>query len=263
MWTKNGEKTLSLVLKQIDKVIPEENMNNKIIIDDHSIDNTIKIAKDFNWQVYENPDTGIPSGANEALRRVKTPLFISFEQDILLAEDWWSKIPKYMDDPKTAVASGARVTSPKIFREIEIFALAHKKMLIVSLDNTIYKTDVIRNVGGFPTQCPVCIDTILYKMINCFSSYRWVTDGNVISLHLKEGLKHYVHHAARIGRPKCTRTELCADRSSTFALIRRLVTSPIRGLQIAIERKYPHPVWVYPYIRLIDLKTSLEEQTFQ
>lgn len=68
MWTKNGEKTLPLVLRQIDEVIPKENVNAKILVDDHSVDDTIKIAKDFNWQVYENPATGIPSGANEALR---------------------------------------------------------------------------------------------------------------------------------------------------------------------------------------------------
>jgi glycosyltransferase involved in cell wall biosynthesis len=78
MWTKNGEKLLSSVLDRIDSVIPYECVNQKILVDDHSNDRTVEIARDFNWTVYENPSTGISAGANEALRRVKSPLFISF-----------------------------------------------------------------------------------------------------------------------------------------------------------------------------------------
>jgi glycosyltransferase involved in cell wall biosynthesis len=78
MWTKNGEKLLSSVLDRIDSIIPYECVNQKILVDDHSNDRTVEIARDFNWTVYENPSTGISAGANEALRRVKSPLFISF-----------------------------------------------------------------------------------------------------------------------------------------------------------------------------------------
>jgi glycosyltransferase involved in cell wall biosynthesis len=55
MWTKNGEKTLPIVLKQIDKVIPHENVCHKILIDDHSVDKTVEIAKSFGWNVNPKP----------------------------------------------------------------------------------------------------------------------------------------------------------------------------------------------------------------
>ena len=34
--------------------------------------------------------------------------FISFEQDLLLARDWWDKIPSLLDNSKVAAASGMR-----------------------------------------------------------------------------------------------------------------------------------------------------------
>ena len=45
MWTKNSEKFLPLVLTRIEEVIPSDVIFNRIIIDDHSTDNTIEIAK--------------------------------------------------------------------------------------------------------------------------------------------------------------------------------------------------------------------------
>jgi hypothetical protein len=70
MWTKNGTEYLPIVLKPIDEIIPHENVCHKILVDDNSSDNTAKIAKDFNWTVYQNPYGGIPIGADEALRHV-------------------------------------------------------------------------------------------------------------------------------------------------------------------------------------------------
>ena len=98
MWTKNGEKWLTPVLRRIDEVIPSENINQKILVDDHSVDRTVEIAKDFNWKVYENPSTGISAGANEALRHVKTDIFASFEQDLFLAENWFDLVNRCFDD---------------------------------------------------------------------------------------------------------------------------------------------------------------------
>jgi glycosyltransferase involved in cell wall biosynthesis len=74
MWTRNGAETLPKVLRRIDEVVPKEVVCHKILVDDHSVDDTTEIAKEFNWQVYPNPKTGISSGANEALRHIDTEL---------------------------------------------------------------------------------------------------------------------------------------------------------------------------------------------
>ena len=41
MWTKNGAKTLPIVLERINKVIPKEQVGEKYIVDDRSRDSTI------------------------------------------------------------------------------------------------------------------------------------------------------------------------------------------------------------------------------
>jgi glycosyltransferase involved in cell wall biosynthesis len=83
MWSKNGGRTLPKVLPQIDRAVPAEVMHRKILVDDHSMDNTVKIARDFNWEVYKNPEGEISAGANEALRHVGIRTFKNF---------WKSKI---------------------------------------------------------------------------------------------------------------------------------------------------------------------------
>jgi len=45
MSTKNGEGSLPQVLKRIDEAFPYENINQKILVDDHSTDKTVFIAK--------------------------------------------------------------------------------------------------------------------------------------------------------------------------------------------------------------------------
>lgn len=56
---KNGEKFLPKVLKRIDEVIPIEFVSERIMVDDHSKDNTEKVAKDFGWMVYRNRGRGL------------------------------------------------------------------------------------------------------------------------------------------------------------------------------------------------------------
>jgi len=84
------------------------------LVNDHSTDNTVKIAEEFNWSVYTNSSTDIPSGANEALRHVKTKFFVSLEQDILRIKEWWSKIPKRLLNEKVAVASGIKLANQPV-----------------------------------------------------------------------------------------------------------------------------------------------------
>jgi glycosyltransferase involved in cell wall biosynthesis len=89
MWTFNGEKTLPAVLSRINQVVPKDRVNQKFIVDDRSKDNTVAIAKQLGWNVVRNEGKGISDGANTALKHVETEYFCSFEQDIILAPQWW------------------------------------------------------------------------------------------------------------------------------------------------------------------------------
>ena len=70
MWTKNGARTLPAVLKRINEVVPQDFVNQKIVVDDGSSDGTHHIASSFGWQVIPNNGHGISDGANTALKEV-------------------------------------------------------------------------------------------------------------------------------------------------------------------------------------------------
>lgn len=114
MWTKNGAKTLPLVLERISEVIPNRFINKRIIADDPSSDDTQEIARTFGWTIVPNEGSGISDGANTALRHVTSEFFISFEQDLLLAPSWWQKIPNHLSDQEFAIASVARQPVAKL-----------------------------------------------------------------------------------------------------------------------------------------------------
>lgn len=263
MWTKNGDKFLPKVFKRIDEVIPRKVINKKILVDDHSTDKTVEIAKNFNWNVYSNPSTGIASGANEALRHVETEFFISFEQDIILAKDWWTKIPRHMKDAKVAVAQGIRLpTHPALRKLVEYSeydkAIAHRNMKeqvpFASIDNNIYRTDIIKRLGGFPTTCPLFTDGYLFDTVES-SGFKWVVDLTVISDHIRPGLMNELRHSYvyTIRRRRDLEANL-------FDMLRILSFSPLRALHIVYRKRCPELFFFYPLFRLVLLKAFLDRK---
>jgi hypothetical protein len=71
-------------------------------------------------EVVDAEKVGIPYQANQALERVTTEIFASFEHDIVLDSKWFEAVLKHMQsDPKIAVAQGVRVTTNQVFKKIE------------------------------------------------------------------------------------------------------------------------------------------------
>lgn len=273
MWTKNGAETLPLVLRRLSESIPAESINNRIIVDDHSTDGTRDIAKSFGWRVIPNEGTGISDGANTALKNVETDYFMSVEQDLLLAKNWWDKIPLYLANPKTAVASGIRfVANPVGLRKLEQQmakkCLGEEKFLLSpqsaqrevftfgkTLDNTIYKTKTIRALGGFPrTISGAGVDTILiYKLQR--AGFCWAVDYDVQSLHLRGGLRAELRHRYWYGtvvREVWSRLkqEFNVQVTAESNLLYRLLISPASGLINALKTKEPTVIYIYPLLRL-------------
>jgi len=192
MWAKNGARYLPIVLKRIDEVIPAQNVNKKIFVDDSSTDATVEIAKNFGWDIYKNVEGYVRGGTKEALRHVESEFFLSIEQDILLARDWWKKIPRHMGDPKCVCAQGIRVISHPILTPIEVArSELYRKLRWYptstgrSLDNNLWRTDLLRKLGGFPTTCAMFVDDELSKKVD-LTDYKWTVDETVLSLHLRD-----------------------------------------------------------------------------
>jgi len=282
IWTKNGALTLARVLRRISEVIPQKHVHEKLIIDDGSTDNTREIAESFGWSVILNEGKGISDGANTALKHVTTEWFISFEQDLLLARDWWDKVPKALEDLKVAIASGMRFANNPIGirrtqqyvarkyrgkaeleswlkgREMAAFTLGK------TLDNTIYKTEVVKAVGGFPKlKSSSGVDTILAYLIDQ-AGYRWFVDYNVQSVHFRRGLKQELEHQYWYARQlseiwKKIESETNKRPPVTkLSVISRFVISPFTGLFMAYKTREATIAYIHPLLRFYYLKGLLK-----
>ena len=261
MWAKNGEEFLPTVLRRIEEVIPSESVSSKILIDDHSTDKTARIAESYGWKVYPNPDGGVSSGANEALRRVRSRRFISVEQDLVLARDWWEKIPSLLEGERVVAASGVRVPDkPEALRLISEYT--NERVLRQmradpgfrygkTLDNTIYRTELLRKIGGFPRlRINAGVDGALVKRVND-SDCLWKVDFSVKSVHLRRGLVDELRHGYWYGTESALLSRVLEEEgsvlSSTFT---KALYSPLRGLQIALNKRCWQIAFVYPLIRV-------------
>lgn len=269
MWTKNGERPLPAVLKRIGEVIPAEAVNQRLIVDDHSSDRTREIAGSFGWQVIYNRGKGISDGANTALSHVETEFFVSFEQDLLLAWNWWNKIRGYLSEPEVAVASGVRfVYSPLALKRIEEYTaesyMAEEERgnfvpYVKTLDNTIYKTQIIREVGGFPmVPSSIAVDQALSQLIHS-KGLKWKVDYTLHSVHLRNGLKDEFAHTNWYGTHS-DEVDILLQRKipTTRSLLMRLMVSPVRGFQIALKKRAPEAFCVYPLLRWHYVKGVVE-----
>jgi len=254
MWTKDGTKTLPLVLKRINEVIPEEFVNQRVIVDDHSTDDSKEIAKAFGWQVILNEGKGISDGANTALKQVTTDYFISFEQDLLLAKNWWRNIPALLKGKDVAVASGVRLPKHSMpLLKISEYALEKAKRLqfpfFKTLDNTIYKTNVIRKLGGFPkVGAGMIVDTVLARKIQD-AGLRWLVDSDTVSTHLKTVLGE-VKSQYFYGKHKKKIARIIEEKHTLVKTVARTAFSPIRGIQIARKKRCWQIAFIYPILRL-------------
>jgi len=273
MWTFNGSRTLDVVLKRINQVIPKQVVNQRLIVDDGSSDNTVSIAVARGWQVIRNEGRGISDGANTALKHVQTPFFCSFEQDLLLAPNWWDGISKIILGENVAAASGVRLPDkPPGLRKLNQYIMEKYRDVLEhpnryshayyleattyghSLDNTMYNTRILRSLGGFPINLPsfgVGADTVLLGVVRD-NNLKWLTDYNVCSTHLRRGLREEISHnlwytSAR-AYPIVNR-QLYSSQIHLAGIIPSLVLSPFRALKIAYKMREPSVTYVYPILR--------------
>lgn len=269
MWAKNGSKTLAPVLNRINHVIPEDQVQKRVLIDDRSDDDTREIAENLGWKVFLNEGKGISSGANTALRQVTSDYFVSFEQDLLLAKEWWHKIPILLEDEAVAVASGVRIPQqPQALKKLQEYTFEHyqqverrKTDLLYgkTIDNTIYKTEVIRKLGGFPT-LPVSVGVDHFLAKNVISAgFKWKVDYTVRSFHLRGGIRDELTHYYWYGANQRRLSHMLYGAPLNLGHnIFRFLISPVRGLQVSLEKRVPQVVYIYPLIRFNILKGMLE-----
>lgn len=263
MWTLNGEKTLPLVLSRINKVIPKEDVNQKWIIDDGSKDNTVAIAKKYGWNVVRNEGKGVGDGANTALRHVETPYFCSFEQDVVLSGNWWVEVSSLiLNKEGVGTACGLRFLPKDNFCfSVEPYQLTRKDVDFYggygkTLDNTIWKTDALKAVGGFPKVNFAGIDTLVAHLLE-LKGYKWLVNYHVKSLHLHQGglwneFKHYYFYGKSLPKIYSRLKKFYAvyENENLRVLFLRFVKSPVSSFKMALRMHDSRLIFCYPIIRL-------------
>jgi glycosyltransferase involved in cell wall biosynthesis len=284
MWTKNGESTLEVVLNQIDRVVPRNFVNKKIMIDDHSTDNTRLIGLDHGWIVIANEGKGISDAANTALKYVESSIFCSFEQDLLLSNVWFKEVYPLIFKENVVIASGMRFPNrPSAVRKIKL--AGHNDMLDYlsklsneslrntthgkTLDNTVYRTDFVKNVGGFDYMESNCgQDSSMSLKVLKGKKYLWAVNYNVVSVHLKSN--SYIHELksqkwyAKAFREIFTSNELpLPSEINTKAFMFRFVKSPSKSIRLLKRTKDPFVLYYYPAFCLIQLIGLIEGKRYE
>ena len=247
MWTRNGARTLPVVLDRINKVVPENLVNQRLVVDDGSTDDTISIAASLGWRVVPNNGHGICDGANTALSYVETDLFCSFEQDVLVSPLWFNRISRLMSKG-AAAACGLRFLPENSFcYNIDSYMLSHNSGDYgKTLDNTFWDSEVLRSIGGFPKVTNAFTETILHNELRHLG-YRWLVDYGVRSLHLHGGLRDELRHYRFYGANLVELNRRLGWRNDVWG---KVVRSPVAALHMAFSTGDPRLVLSYPLCRL-------------
>jgi glycosyltransferase involved in cell wall biosynthesis len=262
MWTLNGEKTLPLVLSRINEIIPKDIVNQRLIVDDGSKDNTVLIARKYGWNVIKNEGKGISDAANTALKQVQTSYFCSFEQDVFLSSNWWNKVSALiLNKEGVGAACGLRFLPRNNFCfSVEPYQLTRKDIDFYggygkTLDNTIWNTEALRSIGGFPKVNFAGIDTFVFHLLDS-KGYKWLVDYNVKSLHLHYGgllneFKHYYFYGSSLPQIYSRLKSLSLyENENLSSLLLRFAKSPISSFKMALRMHDSRLMLSYPIIRL-------------
>jgi hypothetical protein len=267
MWVKNGLPILSHSLKRIEEVIPSECLNNKILIDDWSSDDSAEVGRSFGWSVIKNEGKGVSLAANTALKHVETECFASFEADLLLSDKWFEEVPK-MIKGNVVVASGIRlIENPSSMGKLYEYEIEKRKhgdsgfFYGRSIDNTIYRTDIIKSIGGFPVLSTIFGQDVVLATELSRRGYVWKVNYSVRSVHFRNGLTDELRHVHGSGKMADSIDFFILGRTQSYArLLSRLLFSPFRGLEISIKKLDPRIAYSYPLLRYSHFKGRVESR---
>ncbi len=134
-----------------------------VVVDDGSTDDTAAIALKAGAEVLRLPHMGKAPALNTALGHVDTEVIVVLDADTIVAKDTLRKLVAPLRDPKVGAVFGRLLPANRgvlpAFQEIEYIyvgelALAHYAhnvpMPFIWGALSAFKTDVLREVGGFP-----------------------------------------------------------------------------------------------------------------
>lgn len=164
----NEEKTIADAVKSIYNV-EYGNIQEVIIINDGSTDNTLNIAKELklkynSLKIINKPNSGKADSLNKALKFVAGELVVIVDADSYLNKDCFQKMAGYFDDPQVGAVTATcvpknRSTFLEKLQVIEYKVIAFTRKLLEYADSIyvvpgtggMYRTEAIKK-SGFDTK---------------------------------------------------------------------------------------------------------------
>jgi glycosyltransferase involved in cell wall biosynthesis len=231
------------------EVIPKNEVCNKLIIDDASLDRTRQICSELDWTVIENEGHGISDGANTALKNVTSPYFCSVEHDVVLSKNWWSKVSTKILPQSVVAVSGVRfVPKENPCHSIERYLLLTESDYGKTLDNTIWDAEMLRRIGGFPQMRNAFCETVLHEKIKK-ANMDWLVLPEVESLHLRWGLSDELRHYFFYGHNTPFLQETLNDSSSVYSAFFKALKSSVAALKMTKATGDKRLLYTYPLCR--------------
>ena len=252
IWTYNGSKKLEKTLPRIDEVIPSKVVRKKIASDDHSTDDTVEILKQHGWAVHLNQrERGVGYNANNALLKAKTEFVSCFEQDLLLARNWWAELSKELyksENNDVALFVGLRLPNHPVAKTF----MKYRNDIALNLgepptpmDNTILRMKAVRQVGGLPFVKFAGMDTLLRERF-LTNGWRYLVKSNVVSVHLRESLKEELNHFYGYFKTNPTFDRSIDAKIKMWTLF---MQSPFAAIKLALKTRDLNMLWYYPLVR--------------
>lgn len=166
-----------------------------IVIDDGSSDRSMEIASKYTGTIImHSSNRGLSASRNTALAATKTALIAGIDADTVLDPYWLERLIPYMDDSKTAGAGGRLIerygtTLADGWRK-ELMGQHHgqhaKKDVHLFGCNSLIKTEILKNLGGFNERCKTSFDDIEISERILKGGYSTCYDPSAVCYHSKK-----------------------------------------------------------------------------
>jgi hypothetical protein len=130
-----------------------------------------------------------------------------------------------------------------------------------SIDNTVYRTDIIKSIGGFPILPITFGQDIVLAAEHSRRGFVWKVNYSVRSVHFRRGLADELHHVYGSGKMADSIDYIVCGRTQSFARLSSiLMFSPFRGLEVSIKKHDPRILYAYPLLRYSHFKGIIESR---
>ncbi len=222
----NEEKTIASSIDSCLNLTYPKGRLKIIVVNDGSTDGTRKVceryAKRGKIKLLNQKNQGKAAAINNALKYITTPYMACLDADSFFEKDALPHILGYLDDPEVAASiPSIKITRHKTFAErlqwVEyLFSIYLRKLMsfidalyVIPGPGSVYKTEVIKKVGGFDTssltedmEIAFKVQDLGYRIENTLNAYVHTVAPPRMRQLMKQRLRWYIGYFETIKKHK-------------------------------------------------------------